>query len=145
MRDTCNNPVLVIGASRTQLEQDIWFWYCSQESDETIWQSEESKENDQRSVKHSLPDQRGKHKEEFALCVSLEKRNSLKFQQRGVRLGIKNNILKVEHVTLKDSSTLVTGSFQGCTRHTSLRSNTGLPDPAKGLWREFSGFLMSLW
>lgn len=31
--------MLVIGASRTQLEQDMWFWYRSQESDESMGQS----------------------------------------------------------------------------------------------------------
>lgn len=71
-------------------------------------------------------------------------RKGIKLQQRRIRLDIRNNILKVEHVTLKDSSTTVTGSFQEHTRHTTLRSNTGLTCSAMGQWREFAGFLMSL-
>ena len=85
-----------------------------------------------------------KNKRKNILCFPLEKRNLLKLQQRRVRLGIRNYILKVEHVTLKDSSIPVTRCFQEHTRHTCLRSNTGLADSAMGQWREFAGFLMSL-
>lgn len=103
------------------------------------WDSlEESKENDQRSGKNGLPDQRGKQKESFTLCCPLEKRNSLKLQQRRVRLGIRSNILKIE------KQHPVTGSFQERAGHASLRSDTGLADSAMGQWREFAGFLMSL-
>lgn len=106
-----------------------------------LWDSlEESKENDQRSGKHGLPDRKEKQKEEFTLCCPLEERNSLKLQQRRVRLGVKDNILKAGHGNLEDSSIPVSGSFPEHARHTSLRSNTALPDSALGQRREFGGF-----
>lgn len=99
------------------------------------WDNLDEGKSNPRLRKYVLPDQTEKKKEELTLCCLLEESNSLKSQQRTVRLGIMSNISEVEHITLKDSSFSANKSLQEHTRHISLRSNTGLAGSALG--REF--------
>lgn len=107
------------------------------------WDNLEERNNYPRFRKHVL--QTENKKEEFTLCW-LEESNSLKSQQRRVRLGIMNNIPKVEHITGKDTSFSVNESSQEHTRHTYLRTNTGLTDSVMGRefgWENFLTFWCS--
>lgn len=88
-----------------------------------------------KTKKACSADQIEKKKEEFTLCCRLKESNSLKSQQRRVRLGVMSHITKVEHITGKDSNFSMHWSFQEYTGHTSQRSNTGLAGSA--MRREF--------